>query len=224
MSGSASNTPKPASSPCLAEDVQELADGSAVVVDAEQARDVARWRKAERARLLGLRQALSVAARAEMDARIIEALDPLLESARSVGFYWPFRGEPDLRPLIGRLTEAGTVCALPVVEGKGMPLGFRTYRPGDRLERGVWDIPVPGEGEAVAPELLLSPVVGFDAAGFRLGYGGGFFDRTVAARTPPPRLIGVGYEIARIPTIFPQAHDKPMEAVVTEAGRFLPEA
>ena len=86
-----------------------------------------------------------------------------------------------------------------------------------KMERGFWNIPVPVAGPEVAPDILLAPVVGFDDAGYRLGHGGGYFDRTLAAREPRPRAIGVGLASARLATIHPQPHDIPMQAIVTEA-------
>ena len=87
------------------------------------------------------------------------------------------------------------------------------------MERGAWSIPVPAEGPGVTPDVTLAPVVGWDAAGFRLGYGGGYFDRTLAALSPRPFAIGVGLDAARLITIFPQPHDIPMQVIVTETGR-----
>lgn len=210
-----------ASSPCMADDLQQGQDGSYSAVDPQQSLDVARWRKAERIRLLGMRKALGVAKRKTMDEKIIGHVSGLLNKpGQIVSFYWPFRGEPDLRPLIGPLSDAGVICALPVVVAKNAPLAFRRYKPGDRLETGVWDILIPAIGEEVVPDVLLGPVVGFDPQGYRLGYGGGFFDRTIAALTPEPCLIGIGYEIARLLTIFPQPHDRPADMIVTEAVKF----
>ena len=187
--------------------------------DPQQSLDAARWRKAERSRLLALRKSVPLAQRAQMDTKIIERLSTRLNKPeRIIGFYWPIQNEPDLRPLIKTLCDRGVVCALPVVVAKDAPLSFRCYSPGDQLEAGVWDIPIPVNGVEVLPDVLLAPVVGFDHKGYRLGYGGGFFDRTMATLKPPPQLIGVGYEIARVPTIFPQAHDKPADIIVTEAS------
>jgi 5,10-methenyltetrahydrofolate synthetase len=104
-----------------------------------------------------------------------------------------------------------------VVE-KGRPLVFRVWRQGDKLERGVWNIPVPAEGEPVFPDIVIAPLVGFDPSNYRLGYGGGFFDRTLAAMPKKPLVIGVGYMSSALPTIYPQPHDIPMDAIVTEKG------
>jgi 5-formyltetrahydrofolate cyclo-ligase len=212
-----------ASAPCLLNELQQSWDGSYEAVNPQQSQDVARWRKAERERLIALRLAVPVAEREAMDARIADALVDVLSGAKCVSFYWPFRGEPDLRGMMGPLTEAGVTCALPVVVEKRQPLNFRAYAPGDALDRGVWNIPFPAVGAEVEPDTLLSPVVGFDDEGFRLGYGGGFFDRTMMVADPQPRLIGVGYDLARLPTIFPQPHDRPLDLVVTETGIFTPD-
>jgi 5,10-methenyltetrahydrofolate synthetase len=110
----------------------------------------------------------------------------------------------------------GGRCALPMVVKRNQPLAFRLWEPGTRLERGVWNIPFPADGAEVAPDVVIAPVVGFDSACYRLGYGGGFFDRTLAALPAKPRTIGVGYTCAAIATIYPQAHDIPMDAIVTE--------
>ena len=95
---------------------------------------------------------------------------------------------------------------------------FWSWRRGERLVRGEWDIPVPKARDLVLPELLIVPLVGFDAAGFRLGYGAGFYDRTLAASIPRPRTIAVGFSSAELPTIHPQPHDIPMDVIVTEQG------
>jgi 5-formyltetrahydrofolate cyclo-ligase len=83
---------------------------------------------------------------------------------------------------------------------------------------GVYDIPVPAMRDVVVPAVLLVPVVGFDRTNYRLGYGGGYYDRTLAAADPRPMAIGVGFELSRLNTIHPQPHDIPLDAVVTEAG------
>lgn len=81
---------------------------------------------------------------------------------------------------------------------------------------GFWDIPVPAEGEWLTPDVLLAPVVGFDAANYRLGYGGGYFDRTLAGLQGTWRAIGVGYGLGRLDTIHPLSHDIRLQAIVTE--------
>jgi 5,10-methenyltetrahydrofolate synthetase len=181
------------------------------------------WRKAERARLIALRLAIPVAERAAMDAAIADRLDAALGdlAGRVVAVCWPFRGEPDLRGWAARARARGAVIALPVVLAKGAPLAFREWREGAPLERGVWGIPAPADGAEVAPDVAIAPVVGFDPLCFRLGYGGGFFDRTLAARRPAT-VAGVGHDCAAIPTIGPQPHDIPLDLVATPAATIRP--
>jgi 5,10-methenyltetrahydrofolate synthetase len=188
--------------------------------DAQTRIDVMRWRKDTRARLVAERAKRTPGERRALAERIAEGLDALLGdvAGRTIGIYWPIRGEPDLRPWMDRVRERGGVCALPVVVQPKAPVEFRVWRPGDPLERGVWDIPVPSQGPSVVPDAVVAPVVGYDTACFRLGNGGGYYDRTLAALSPRPRAIGVGAASAVLPTIFPLPHDIPMDAIVTETG------
>jgi 5-formyltetrahydrofolate cyclo-ligase len=116
------------------------------------------------------------------------------------------------------LRERGAVTALPVVVAPGTPLVFREWHPGVVLARGVYDIPYPAASAEVVPNTVLVPMLGFDDAGYRLGYGGGYFDRTLAALARRPTVIGIAYEIAHLETIHPQPHDIPMGWVVSERG------
>jgi len=183
----------------------------------ELSREVSQWRVAERKRLIDQRLAMSADERTARTRTIAEGLDRLIGApqGRIVSLYWPFRGEPDLRPWLASVNARGGRTALPLVVEKGRPLVFRAYAPGDRLEKGVWNIPVPAEGQPVFPDIVISPVVGVDPLNYRLGYGGGFYDRTLAAMPFKPLVIGIGYELQRIPTIHPQPHDIPMDRVVT---------
>lgn len=176
------------------------------------------WRKAERARLIEARLAIPADIRARAAARIAERLDGEAQhlDGSTVGIYWPFRGEPDLREWAASAIARGARIALPVVVAKGQPLVFRSWAPGEKLEKGVWNIPIPAGGEQVLPDLVIAPLVGFDEAGYRLGYGGGFYDRTLAAMPARPQTIGVGFGFARLATIFPQWHDIPMDSLVVE--------
>jgi 5-formyltetrahydrofolate cyclo-ligase len=108
--------------------------------------------------------------------------------------------------------------ALPVVVDKKGPLEYRAWRPGEKLVNGVWNIPIPEARRIVVPRAVLAPLVGFDRDCYRLGYGGGYFDRTLAALTSRPWAIGVGFELSRLETIYPQHFDIPMDLIVTEAG------
>lgn len=183
--------------------------------------EVKRWRKAERERLISARLELSADTRAAHGRTIAEKLDALLGdvTGQTIALYWPFRGEPDLRGWAASIRARGGQIALPVVIAKATPLVFRIWKPGEKLEKGVWNIPIPASGEPVLPDIVVSPVVGFDGGNYRLGYGGGFYDRTLAALPRKPKVIaGVGYELQRIPTIYPQAYDIPMDIVLTEGG------
>ena len=177
------------------------------------------WRRGERERLLSLRQAMPPEERRQSGAQIAVALRELLaERPGILGVYWPFRGEFDPRPVIDWAVASGRAVALPVVIDKKGPLEYRAWRTGEALVDGVWNIPVPEKREIVVPALVLAPLVGFDAACYRLGYGGGYFDRTLAALAPRPLAIGVGFAAQAIATIYPQPFDVPMDFIVTEAG------
>ncbi|OYX44100.1 MAG: 5-formyltetrahydrofolate cyclo-ligase [Rhodobacterales bacterium 32-67-9] len=196
-----------------------------LAVDPEQARDVARWRKAERVRLRDERQRLTVDARQAIGEALIahlrEVLRTKFDGARGRVFsaYWPIKGEPDLRPLMTELHAAGVFVALPIVETKAAPLTFRRWTPETKMVRGDWNIPVPPpDAPEVTPEIALAPLVGWTAEGYRLGYGGGYFDRTLAALQPRPFVIGIGFEAARLTTIFPQPHDIRLDLILTEDG------
>lgn len=177
------------------------------------------WRKVERERLIAARLALPADVRTAHAAIIAEKLDARLgdASGKVIAIYWPFRGEPDLRGWAGKMSDQGATIALPVVVEKAAPLVFRSWKAGEKLEKGVWNIPIPAEGAVVIPDVVISPVVGFDGRNYRLGYGGGFYDRTLAALARRPVVIGVGYELQRIATIHPQPHDIAMDVVLTEA-------
>ena len=206
-----------ASPPCV---MRELAPDFHPVPQGDDSgwSDVARWRKAERQRLIDERMAMDINAREVRSKKIAQNADRAIGKVgnRIVSFYWPFRGEPDLRNWMLEIVDRGGRIALPVVVEKGHPLEFRLWSPGEPLERGVWNILVPSHGAVVDPNVVIAPVVGFDANNYRLGYGGGFFDRTLAAAPAKPLVIGVGYGQSRIRTIYPQPHDIPMDVIVTE--------
>ncbi|WP_417470200.1 5-formyltetrahydrofolate cyclo-ligase [Maricaulis sp.] len=212
-----------ASPPCLAHEV-DPAYADMASADPQQALEVTRWRTAERARLLGERAALSVAARKAAAAAITPRLDQLLArrldrlDGLTVSAWWPIRAELDLRDWLAGLTAHGARAALPVVTTRHAPLEFREWTPQTPMTRGFWNIPVPAAAPALIPDIVLAPLVGWDGAGYRLGYGGGYFDRTLAALTPRPLVIGIGLEAARLVTIFPQPHDIAMQAIITETG------
>jgi len=182
--------------------------------------EVNAWRKSLRTRLIEERNALDAATL----TRFREAIDRYLGRGfpgltRGVlAFCWPYKGEYDARFLARAMRAGGAVTALPVVVAPKSPLAFREWHPGVRLEAGVLGIPYPVGSRDVAPDAVVVPLVGFDDAGYRLGYGGGYFDRTLAALERKPVVIGVAYEDAHLDTIHPQPHDIPMDWIVTERG------
>ena len=216
-----------ASLPCLAHEI-DPGYFDPLAVDPQQASDVGRWRRATRAHLLTARAALPMQARPAAARAIADHLDRLLTDrfttldGLTISAWWPIKAELDLRFWLAGLAARGARAALPIVATRAAPLIFRLWTPETRMERGFWNIPVPAEGPTVVPDITLSPVVGWDAAGYRLGYGGGYFDRTLAALTPRPLATGIGLCTARIATIFPQPHDIAMQVIVTETGPHFP--
>jgi 5,10-methenyltetrahydrofolate synthetase len=179
--------------------------------------EVKLWRRAERDRLIAERRALAPDLRRQHAEHIAARLDALIHplDGRTISTYWPLHGEPDLRPWMERVIARGGRCALPVVVVKNSALIFRAWTPHAKMEKGFWNIPVPADGRELIPDIIIAPVVGFDAQCYRLGYGGGYFDRTLAALETPRRVIGIGYANARIATIHPLPHDIAMDAIVT---------
>jgi 5-formyltetrahydrofolate cyclo-ligase len=176
------------------------------------------WRKAQREILIASRLALTSAERIAHAAAVTRSLRQVLDRASTgvLAFYWPFKGEYDPRRLVRDLRKSGARLALPVVVEKGRPLEFRAWHPGAAMVDGIWNIPIPASGGVLVPNTLLVPLVGFDQHGFRLGYGGGYYDRTLAALSPRPRTIAIGHALSAMPTIYPQPHDIPMDVVITE--------
>jgi len=182
--------------------------------------DVYAWRKKERARLIGERQALAPEVLSEFRGRIDGHIErSFADLARGVvAFCWPYKNEYDARFLAAALRRRGAATALPVVVAPKTPLVFREWHPGVTLSTGPLGIPYPAHSAEVRPDHVLLPMVGWDGDGYRLGYGGGFFDRTLAAIGKRPRVIGVSYEFCYLRTIHPQPHDIPVDFVVTERG------
>jgi 5-formyltetrahydrofolate cyclo-ligase len=178
------------------------------------------WRKSERSRLIAARAALDAETlerfRLRMDVHLQRSFPGL--AAAKLAFCWPIMGEYDARHLARTLRSRGALTALPVVVAPKQPLAFREWHPGVHLAKGPLDIPYPENSPAVVPNAVLLPMNGWDGAGYRLGYGGGFFDRTLAAMPKKPAVIGLAYEMAKMETIHPQSWDIPVDWVVTERG------
>ena len=206
-----------ASPACAAHELDELYRDQAPP-DAETRRDVMRWRRAERERLYRLRRELPAEARAAAESELRARLDDLVAArgARVIGGYWPIRGEPDLRPWLAAADARGLAVALPVVVAADRPLRYSRWRPGAEMRRGRWGIAEPAVDDWLEPGLVVAPLLGVDARNYRLGNGGGYFDRTLGAARPRPFAVGVGFGCARIETIYPLPHDVPMDAVVID--------
>lgn len=182
--------------------------------------EVKTWRAAMRKELIARRLAITPEQRKiwsdAINAHLLREFSAL--NTLSIGFYWPYQGEFDPRFAIHHFRQQGALTALPEVVQKNAPLQFRAWWPGVPMTTGVYDIPIPDGTDRVEPQALLIPPVGFDSLGYRIGYGGGFYDRTLAASAPRPLTIGVAFEISRVPTIYPQEFDIPMDYLVTENG------
>ncbi|PXW22326.1 5-formyltetrahydrofolate cyclo-ligase [Paraburkholderia caballeronis] len=184
-------------------------------------------KKALRARLLAVRVA------AASDPVLNDALAARLAALlgrfepRCIGFYWPLRGEFDARALIASwlADDQRRSAALPVIRERHTALEFHAWTPATPMREGHHRIPEPASAARVLPDLLLVPCVGFDADGYRLGYGGGYYDRTLAAWSgaTPPVTIGIAYDACRIATglLEREAHDLPLDAIVTDASCHL---
>jgi 5-formyltetrahydrofolate cyclo-ligase len=170
---------------------------------------------------------------AASDVAISDALTVRLEALvsqfdpHSIGFYWPLRGEFDARAWITAWLAANPSrrAALPAIPERHTPLTFLAWTPEAPMREGHHGIPEPAAQEVIVPDLLLVPCVGFDRDGYRLGYGGGYYDRTLAAwpGKTPPITVGIAYEACRIEegVLAREAHDLPLDAVVTEAATHL---
>ncbi len=180
--------------------------------------DLAAWRDRERRRLRAARRAVDAPQRELLDRGIASGLERLdaIRRAGCIAVYWPLPGEPDLRPWYERLAERGVALALPVVVERDSPVEFRRWLHGRALSRDTLNIPAPVDAALARPDIIVAPCLGFDAAGYRLGNGGGYYDRTLAAIESRPPVVGVGYNRAALPTIHPQDYDVPMDAIVTE--------
>jgi len=178
------------------------------------------WRRSERERLIAARLQLDAATLDEWRRRMdgyLERSFPGLARTR-LAFCWPIKNEYDARHLARTLRERGALTALPVVVAPKTPLAFREWHPGIELAKGALDIPYPANSQEITPDAVLLPMNGWDAQGYRLGYGAGFFDRTLASLPRKPVVIGVSYELARMDTIHPQSWDIPVDYLVTERG------
>jgi len=185
-------------------------------------KDWQKWRKQERERIVAARMSIPAGLHQQWSRAIAGLLQqgfPNLQHMK-IGLYWPFRCEYDPREGILPFIETGAILAMPEVIGKYKPLCFRQWWPGAPMKQGAYTIPVPEDTPHIVPNALIVPMVGFDMQGYRLGYGSGYYDRTLANFSHAPRTIGVAFELQRLDTVHPQPHDIVMQYVVTEAGIF----
>jgi 5-formyltetrahydrofolate cyclo-ligase len=173
----------------------------------------AQWRRDLRAAREGLTD------RIEREARLVARVEHWLNAieVNRIAFFWPTRSEPDLSALVERWLRAtpGRVAGLPVIEGEF--LRFAPWTPGVALISGPFDVQIPETEDRIDPQLLLIPCVGIDRMRYRLGYGGGYYDRTLPQMSPRPITAGVGFDSARIESIDPKPHDLQLDVAITDA-------
>ncbi|NSL55746.1 5-formyltetrahydrofolate cyclo-ligase [Uliginosibacterium aquaticum] len=179
-------------------------------------------RRALREALIAERETQAPMLRLQLTHALLPPLGDLLDRLEPsvLGFCWPYRGEPDLREFLSlwRAQGRGRELALPVVHEQAASMAFHAWRPGVPMAPDRFGIPAPQGTVILHPDVLIVPVNGFDARGYRIGYGGGFFDRTLAALQPKPVTVGVGFEIARLEDVQPEPHDVPLDWILTEDG------
>ena len=147
-----------------------------------------------------------------------------------IGAYWPIKGEFDPLPALHRWEEDGELMeepqrrriGLPVVNKVHKTLTFHAWYPGCPMEEDAYGIPKPKDTEVVVPTLLFVPCVGYGPGGHRLGYGGGFYDRTLATLQPPPFTVGLGFTNGFIDDFEPEPHDQPLDAILNDNGVVWP--
>jgi 5,10-methenyltetrahydrofolate synthetase len=173
-------------------------------------------RRAKIAARLALPAAAHRAANVAIQHHLTEFLRPM--PMGTIAFCMPIRAEADCRPLVEHLIAAGWQAAMPTVLTIDAPMEFRAWTPDAPMATDPYGIPIPAAGRPAHPDVILLPLVAFDAAGYRLGYGGGYFDRTLATLKPRPLTIGVGFELCAVADIHPERHDIPLDLIVTESG------
>ncbi len=147
-----------------------------------------------------------------------------------IGAYWPIKGEFDPLPALHRWKEDGELLdqpeprriGLPVVNKETHTMTFHAWYPGCPMEEDAYGIPKPKDTEIIVPTLIFAPCVGYGPGGFRLGYGGGFYDRMLASLKPKPFSVGLGFGMGFLPDLEPEAHDVPLDAILNDYGAVWP--
>ncbi|WP_246173970.1 5-formyltetrahydrofolate cyclo-ligase [Paraburkholderia hayleyella] len=189
---------------------------------------LAEAKKALRQALLKTRRQIASdpARNAALGRHVLDALKR--HAPACVSAYWPLAGEFNMRGALAIWLAhgGGRQIGLPVIVAHDAPLEFHRWSPDMTMRPGFRDIPEPTSDEVVIPELLFVPCIGFDDAGYRLGYGGGFYDRTLAAwpHATRPMTIGIAYEVGHVAQLPRQPHDVPLDAIITETGWHTPSA
>jgi 5,10-methenyltetrahydrofolate synthetase len=191
----------------------QLVDGH--VIDPDTVRDVTRFRKAARQELYAKRKSISLDARRTTAATIGQMLDQTIGDPKdkTIATYWPIRGELDLREWMSAMHARGATLALPVMPAKHQPLEFHHWTPQSEMQMGHFNIPIPTATAPLDPDIIVVPLLGVDAAQYRLGNGGGYYDRTLARR-PQARTIGIGADFCQIQTIYPQPWDIKLHTIL----------
>ena len=170
-----------------------------------------------RRQLIAARRAMPADVKAQADARIIAALWSWLDEhqPRSLGGYLALAGEPELMPFYESLSSRGITLAMPVASEKHAALVYQRWLPGELLSRDASGMQAPAAKDArIAPDVVLAPCVGFNDQGFRLGFGGGYFDRTLAV-APRPTALGIAYASTRV-RFTADPHDIALDLIITD--------
>ena len=195
-------------------------NGLQQTMDSDKSDDKGDEQAALRRKLIAARQALPDRLERAVALQSVLRVWLVGRQETAIGAYWPIKGEFDPLPALYRWSEADDKrrIGLPVVDKSAGSLKFHVWYPGCPTELDAYDIPKPKGTEEFEPQLLLVPCVGYGPAGVRLGYGGGFYDRTVASLTPRPKVVGLCYSNGFLPLLRGKPNDLPLDALITDDG------
>jgi 5-formyltetrahydrofolate cyclo-ligase len=187
-------------------------------------------KKALRKSLIALRNGLPDRQERAQQLQQVMRIWLLARNDTVIGAYWPIKGEFDPLPALHRWKEDGELIeqpqrrriGLPVVNKLDKTMTFHLWYPGCPMEEDAYGIPKPKDTEIITPTLLLTPCVGYGPGGYRLGYGGGFYDRMLSSLSPKPYCVGLGYGVGFIPDFQAEPHDVPLDAILNEYGVVWP--